>query len=659
MDGMQSPASESFDKHPPGQDHDVSATAEERSTMAEKRDGQDCQGHDHHVDQHRSDIDDVAKGHARHENNKHHEASSPGPSVSTNALCTEETDLACRSLPHSFMLSLPVELLLEVFSNFDDPKDMHPARDHWKELYVARHDEDRRQTVRSVRLVCRLFNQLASRFLFSGLELDISQASLDFVDRLSRRPHLAKGIRHIELFLYYRPFEIAEDIIRFQDERQSSLQEFHAACKSRLAHVEAGNDPTTEEPLRRAVENYEKVLEAWDPGLDEDCHGMLPRELLTYHQCLYQGFRDYRQKHKEQLRLISEGHFTKNLATSLARMRYNGSLLFTDEPSGHPEPLSHDATLVLSGADTLRRFMATPLAWWEHQFLHVYSPLVPATILWDLPIAMYKAGAALQSLTIDTLPMQDLYMLEPGLMDPWGVSWDDLHVALGSLQRSKSERCVEDAILSEHIPPDEREFLDKFLSATLSSPNLREIDVCLPRLSVAPEWSSGRKKDYYPFGHVLRSISLQHVVKLSMAYISLDQNDLEAICRGLGPSVVFFCVTRVGLTKGAWSPALDLLRKKYVAKCSEGQCELIFTEMTGGEFEWSHIKAIDSSPSARHRWKSWDFYEGDTIVGQLVGRYVDGTGVMENPLTGDIEQILLDGPQELEGEETTPSSSEM
>jgi len=119
---------------------------------------------------------------------------------------------------------------------------------------------------------------------------------------------------------------------------------------------------------------------------------------------------------------------------------------------------------------------------------------------------------------------------------------------------------------------------------------------------------------------------------------------------------VFLHNPHIGLTKGIWSPALELLREKYVAKCYEAECEVNCTEMTGGEFEWSHIKAIDSSPLARQRWKAWDFYEEDTIVGQLVGKYVDGTGVMENPLTGDIEQILLDGPQELEGEDTTPSS---
>ena len=87
--------------------------------------------------------------------------------------------------------------------------------------------------------------------------------------------------------------------------------------------------------------------------------------------------------------------------------------------------------------------------------------------------------------------------------------------------------------------------------------------------------------------------------------------------------------------------------------------ELNCAELRGGEFEWSHIKAIDYSPSARFEWPAWDFYEEDTIVGQLVSGYVGGYQVTENPLTGDIEQILLDGPQELEGEETTPSSSEM
>jgi len=506
MDGMQSPASESFDKHSPGQDHDVSATAEEFSTTADKRDGQDCQGHDHHVDQHRSGIDDVDEAHTHHENNKRHEASSPEASVSTNAPCTEETDLACRSPPHSFMLSLPVELLLEVFSNFDDPKDMHPARDHWKELYVARHDEDRRQTVRSVRLVCRLFNQLASRFLFSGLELDISQASLDFVDRLSRRPHLAKGIRHIELFLYYRPLDVAKNMLRFQDERPSDLEVLQDLCKQALINGKVCEEHSTDEPLRRAVKNYHKIVKAWNPCLEGESDCSMPQELVAYHQCLFQGCQDYRRQHEEQFRLIWQGIFAKELAASLARMRYNGSLLFTDETSGYPTFLSEDATLVLSGPDTLRRYMTTPYSWLEFQFIHEYSPLVPTRLLWDLPIAIHKAGAALRCLTIYSLPItQDFHMLQPE--HTWDLSWDDLRDALCSLQGYLCERGVPAAPRSEHISPGGRIFLDKFLSATLSSPKLREIDLCLARLGLACESSSGRVQDYYPVGHILRSIN--------------------------------------------------------------------------------------------------------------------------------------------------------
>lgn len=51
------------------------------------------------------------------------------------------------------ILSLPLEVFLNIFACFDDLHDAFPARTHWKEYYERWVDEDRRSTIQSARLV--------------------------------------------------------------------------------------------------------------------------------------------------------------------------------------------------------------------------------------------------------------------------------------------------------------------------------------------------------------------------------------------------------------------------------------------------------------------------------------------------------------------------
>lgn len=72
-------------------------------------------------------------------------------------------------------------------------------------------------TVRTARLVCRLFNELASRFLLPKLKLRLDQASLDFAATVARNSLVACGVHHIEIELSYRPKDMADNIKSFAD----------------------------------------------------------------------------------------------------------------------------------------------------------------------------------------------------------------------------------------------------------------------------------------------------------------------------------------------------------------------------------------------------------------------------------------------------------
>src|SRR5690349_474274 len=83
--------------------------------------------------------------------------------------------------PSSTILSLPEEVLYIIFS--------HLRRDQvYRGLFDWTRYDDRSklQTIKAARLVCRLFNQIASPLLCPRLRLRLDHASLEFVDKVSK-----------------------------------------------------------------------------------------------------------------------------------------------------------------------------------------------------------------------------------------------------------------------------------------------------------------------------------------------------------------------------------------------------------------------------------------------------------------------------------------
>jgi hypothetical protein len=104
---------------------------------------------------------------------------------------------------------LSLYILHCVFGYFQDVRINQGGAVNWDHYSYSpdcpNYTQERRESVRGVRLACRLFCHLATPLLYPVLKVSLSQSSLDLIDAFSRNPAMAGGIRGVMAMLDYRP----------------------------------------------------------------------------------------------------------------------------------------------------------------------------------------------------------------------------------------------------------------------------------------------------------------------------------------------------------------------------------------------------------------------------------------------------------------------
>jgi hypothetical protein len=65
---------------------------------------------------------------------------------------------------------------------------------------------------------------------------------------------------------------------------------------------------------RKAMEHYRSICLAWDDGFSPANRNIKDAETLEYQRILHQCHGEYRQKHEEQLQLVTDESFVKTIA---------------------------------------------------------------------------------------------------------------------------------------------------------------------------------------------------------------------------------------------------------------------------------------------------------------------------------------------------------
>ncbi|KAL7941990.1 hypothetical protein V8C42DRAFT_360407 [Trichoderma barbatum] len=211
------------------------------------------------------------------------------------------------------ILDLPEEILDEIFSYLPDHFTTLSTKMTLTEIRWSIKGGKRRKDIQSVRLVCRLFNEVASPYLFPYLDVYLDMESLLRAERISKTAHLAKGVHGIRIGLQYRPKEMTT---------MSSLEASEDEVYEGI--IDDGKD------YDQAMRNRQTIDDAWNAYLRSEDGSATTEECLEYQQILVSGWQEFRRMHEEQLALIMDGTFTRILAESMARMPLSGNILLTD-----------------------------------------------------------------------------------------------------------------------------------------------------------------------------------------------------------------------------------------------------------------------------------------------------------------------------------------
>lgn len=523
------------------------------------------------------------------------------------------------------ILHLPLDILSSIFDNFYYDRNIHLR------------DRVEFKTLQSARLVCSIFNRLASPLLCPIIEVQLDQTSLDLADKISRSPLIAAGVRHIHVVLHYRPKELAEDLIRYKNQRKKDIGEMIRSCDYfaetwYLGGYDDDDETVCEQPLRvynKAMDDYWAMTSAWDDCFLQPDVAAMGEDTLRYREILRRGHEEYRRKHEEQFRLIMDGTFVEILASAIYRMGNCTSLRIVDETYGvsYLNPYSYDPTRMSTNPEELPRLMVTPFDWRTIEELEGGAELLPAKIHSELPIAIYKTGAAMPVIKLDCFPTTNNYSMIRPDRPGRNPAWSDLRSACQHLTEFRVRGNCQ-PVRYRHLLPEEQAPIDEYVSAILSGQNIEvvNLDFYVFKLN---DGSMGEAQGLYRIGAILATVNWPRIKEFRISHVSFLKGELEAFCHGLDggrmKSVYFYDVELLG---GNWAEALDILRERVASRCLDGKCKVDFSDLTGGEFGKKKKKRRSWSGFTKD---SEESDEEEKLIVVQAQSYVSGVG-LQNPL---------------------------
>ncbi|KAH1337978.1 hypothetical protein KXV68_001653 [Aspergillus fumigatus] len=510
----------------------------------------------------------------------------------------------CAKTRPTTIVDLPVDILLQIFGYFQDARVGRRAQIDCRSPHRGCEEDiacqTARETIRQIRLVCRLFNDLASPLLCPILRVDLDQESLNGAVELCKRPRIAGGVHAIQVGLQYRPEELVSDCPRFKDYCKQQLDKVADRCDW-LGGYELDDETDCLEDkreFREAKRNYQKICRSWDAYFSTDesdeNDDVAEAEADEHMEILIRAYNEYCKKHEEQLQLITSGAFVTALAACISQLPNTVTLGFTDEM----EPLYDwdNPTIVLGDTSLLPGMMSAALRWEKIDNLrHGNDPVLtrdarftPARILFDLPVAIHKAGIKLRNLDLGPFPCRGSF----SLLCPDTVSnptdpavWSALRAACSSLWRvnfGMNQNHHRPHIRHEHLRPDEKFYVDQYLSTVLFSRDLKTVSLSFYPFGL----NDGRTTlgGWYDISPVLSAVNWPRIERISISHVSSKQQELESFCSGLGPSTRRLSLYAIHLLDGSWEGILCTLDEKMRSTFHEQNVTVYLSDLTGGEF---------------------------------------------------------------------------
>lgn len=565
------------------------------------------------------------------------------------------------------MLSLSVELLDQIFRCFD-----HSFADRGGidlDLIHEQSAEDRR-TIQHLRLVCSLFNDVASPILFTVLRISLDKQSLHHAQSVVQHPIFGTSVRGIQVYLEYRPASLASEMreyVEFQKRALGDYVNYRTGSDVRSGHVRSSDGRFIKVDGDQEKRDEDK-LAIWSPG-DETkaflnfrafiaaCDRFIKHQgnisgsgrlfavneglVDQYVQLILRSFSEYSKRYDEQMELIVSQSFVSTVAQIVSRLERPITLQVDDgEQSDQKLPVRGRLAICLDD-EALFRFLVAPHKWADADKAGGPKLITPARVVPDLSVAINKAGGVVSRFELSCLP--DLHHLDTEFSGSSDIgdrdAWGDLRESFRGLEvlrlkgmelkalRLKGTSFIQ--LLVQRRPPLARDkrYLEKYLQTILSGQFLEEVVLDFSLLT-GLTYEHGAII-WCPLGSVLQT-SRPQAIKITIRCMSLSQNELEDFFQSLDPKTESLCLQGINLVDGSWIRPLAILRERVAPRCVQGTFSLVLKDLTGSELGPMKRMTTGAPPLKMNE-------REDIGILEVVTQYVRGDGVTENPLQAEAE----------------------
>lgn len=588
------------------------------------------------------------------------------------------------------ILSLPNELLIEIFSAV---KAHNPANKAQHTSFASSSRD-----IANVRLVCRRFEACSSHLLVHYVRLDgINSESLEKLEAISRHPVIRNGVHIVRLVTHFYTSTYANDVRRFAWYAVNRVFGQALRYKEDLEAAEDDDGDGYDERREKgavALANVKAILKTWgrvslegmedDIGSwsidfdksDQDCMALRRRnsgdqeksEVERHLQLLYIAHQLYRLRYQDQEQFRQNDAFIERVAAAMARMPKAKGIEFHDFQPPQYQDLHDDRDADSSDSFSQEtdeyaglvdiESLVQPTSWDEATDRQLGEP--PVELLFRLPIAVHRAGARLDRISMQTNTCAEHYY---PLFERVGMrDFIELGTAINRMNLKSF------IFLHQEEPkprvrrtpsPEEIDAFDSFISAMTNS---RGLERCW--LRVDSGWSDGgldadRQSGLGPF-LLPEADSLDRwgqpdwgsLRDIHLSDFALHLSDLERLAAQLkesGTRLEFLTLQRTRLLSGTWAQALEILRKveveyeKQLIEPKGAECEDV-TMMRGGRYDAVFGRSWDETRSLAD-----DFINGDMKHNPLHESYtveflysVDGEDVIVEVTVGDETEDLPD-----------------
>lgn len=477
------------------------------------------------------------------------------------------------------ILHLPDELLREIFrlvrGGFGGTPDYHDT------TYDIR-------TVMHAQFTCWRFYNTSSHLLLHQIDISLTPSSLARLDEISRHETISKGVRSLRIYAgIYNP-SVAGSPQAFTAEVAQNLRN-NLITGSALASSSSRPDTSQQDLAAEnaaiaanegVIASCTEFLQAGTPEQDDD------QDMAA----VLRVYEEYRQLVADQGTLLRDEAFVRRVAAAAARMPTITGLFITDRKGlndsapagGLSDPIYH----------LVRGTTLVPSRWADAGLEQLEQR--PVDLLYQLPLALHRAGTSLTGFRIDVTPVNGF------TVSPDGAQVSGLLQAAKQLQELRYKF---DGMFNMR-PAEGWEEFSGFLAPFQRAKRLQSVAFNFGGFRIARHVG---EPDPASVGALLAKLPWKGLRRVSLSSFPIQFDELASCLEQLEPGA-YIALSDVDLTSGTWADLLDVLRARgnedSIVECPRG----------GEEWDWG---------------PEWD--EGLFGIGDPAVQYIRGYSI-ENPL---------------------------